>query len=244
MKKGKSQTRADRIMQEALEAVEKRQSHDTSGANSSSDDDQSNGDRSMDGSDDVEVMDGEDNAEDLSPSHGSSSHMIQRETYLRLFADFENYRKRAQKDREAAELSGKEKILRGFLEILDSFDRGFSNLDEKGGVLEQGVRMILSQADHWLKTEGLERIQTTGAIFDPTVHEAVSTISHDTIEAGRVVSEVRRGYRWHRRLLRAASVVVSKGPQEGSFPATNSTIIESSSTESPSRDSSKNNEQE
>ena len=136
---------------------------------------------------------------------------VDREAYLRLLAEFENFRKRAQKDREASELSGKERILRGFLEILDNFERGISQAADDGSALATGMRMILSQAENWLIGEGLIRIETRGLKFDPQTHEAISQVEDDQIEAGFVVEEIRRGYRWRERLLRPAAVVVSKG---------------------------------
>ncbi|MDB5038073.1 MAG: molecular chaperone GrpE [Bacteriovoracaceae bacterium] len=76
--------------------------------------------------------------------------------------------------------------------------------------LADGIRIILSQVEIWLKSEGLERIESLGKVFDPTVHEAISQAESDQ-PAGIIIEEIKRGYKWSSRLLRAATVVVSAG---------------------------------
>ena len=194
MKRKDSNVVADQLMKEALDAVEKRE---TEGVDSQ----------------DVEVSVAVDESSSEAPQTQAVdlSNYVEKENFLRLFAEFENFRKRAQKEREAAEISGREKILKGFLEVLDSFDRGFANLKDDTSPIAEGVRMILSQSEHWLRTEGLERIATVGEVFDPAQHEAVASLESESIESGKIIQELRRGYKWQKRLLRAASVVVSKG---------------------------------
>lgn len=184
---------ADRLIQEALKAVEKEEI-----VESDSDSKELS---------EISVVDDEPSG----PIQIDLKKYVDREAYLRLLAEFENFRKRAQKDKEAAELSGKERILRGFLEILDNFERGISQAADDSSALATGMRMILSQAEHWLSSEGLVRIETHGLKFDPQAHEAISHIADDQVEAGYIVEEIRRGYRWRDRLLRPAAVVVSKG---------------------------------
>lgn len=140
-------------------------------------------------------------------------HYIEREAYLRLAADLENFRKRAMKERQDAERNGRERILRGCLEIFDNLERGLAGAKSQGDPLAEGIRMILSQVENWLKTEGLQVIATKGQVFDPTVHEAVSQIERDDMPTGMVVEEIRRGYRWSDRLLRPAAVIVSKAKE-------------------------------
>lgn len=135
---------------------------------------------------------------------------VEREAYLRLAADFENFRKRAWKERQDSERSGREKVLRDFLEILDNLDRGLVQARDDQGALAVGMRMVLSQAEAWLKAEGLKRIESVGEMFDPTIHEAVSQVERSDVETGRIVEEVKRGYRWADRLLRPASVIVAR----------------------------------
>ena len=182
-------SKADLLIEEAVKAVE---SHEDGGS-----------------SDEIREKDG------VSKDSGTIAKIdlqqfIDKEAYLRLAADFENFRKRALKERKDSERLGKEKILRGFLEILDNMDRALTQSADKTGPLADGIRMVVSQVDSWLKSEGLVRIETIERAFDPSVHEAVSQIESQAHAAGMVIMEVRRGYKWSDRLLRAAAVVVCK----------------------------------
>jgi molecular chaperone GrpE len=78
--------------------------------------------------------------------------------------------------------------------------------------LADGIRMVMSQVESWLKSEGLNRVETQGLAFDPTIHEAIKQVETSDVPAGHIVQEVRRGYRWADRLLRPAAVVVNKKP--------------------------------
>jgi molecular chaperone GrpE len=140
---------------------------------------------------------------------------VDREAYMRLAADFENFRKRSSKERAEAEKVGKERAVRGVLEILDNFDRALSQVQGESSPFVDGVRMILSQLEAWLKAEGFERIAAVGEVFDPHLHEAVSQVSRSDLSNGVVVQELRRGYRMGDRLLRPAGVVVNRNQEEG-----------------------------
>lgn len=135
---------------------------------------------------------------------------VEKEAYMRLAADFDNFRKRALKERSEWERLGKEKAFRGALEIVDNLARGLSQAGEDTSPLATGMQMVLSQAESWLQQEGLTRIPALGEKFDPLVHEAVAQIEDASKEDGTIVEEVKRGYRWPDRLLRPASVVVVK----------------------------------
>jgi molecular chaperone GrpE len=139
---------------------------------------------------------------------------VEKEAYLRLAADLENFRKRAIRERQEAERNGRERILRGCLEIFDNLERGLKGAKDQNDPLAEGIKMILSQVENWLKSEGLQSIATKGEIFDPAVHEAVTQIERQDLPNGSIVEEVRKGYRWSDRLLRPASVVVSKQKEE------------------------------
>lgn len=136
---------------------------------------------------------------------------VKREDYLKLAADFENFKRRALKERQENERLGREHILRGFLDILDNLERGLAQTNDDRSPLAQGMQMILSQAHAWMKSEGLERIKTLQATFDPAIHEAVGAIESENHGPGMIVEEVRSGYRWSDRILRPAGVIVAKG---------------------------------
>jgi len=142
---------------------------------------------------------------------------VDKESHLRLAADFENFRKRAVKERQDAERVGKEKVLREFLDILDNLDRGMQQAGDLSSPLAEGIRMVLTQIDLWLKNEGLTRIESFGQPFDPNVHEAIAQENSEIVPTGHIISEVRRGYKWSDRLLRPAAVIVSRReePSEG-----------------------------
>ncbi len=133
---------------------------------------------------------------------------------LRSQADFENYRKRAAREREEAIRFANAGLLERLLPLLDNFDLGLAAAanDQAGATIVQGLEMVRRQFADYLKSAGVEVIDAQpGELFDPTRHEALAQEAHDQIEEGHVIRQVRRGYRLHDRLLRAAAVFVSSG---------------------------------
>lgn len=119
------------------------------------------------------------------------------EKYLRLAADFENYRKRIHGELKHAVASGNERILLEIADVLDAIDRS------KTGDYDMGV--LLEQI---LKKHGLVRVETTGKPFDPNTMEAVSMVEGRPEESQRVQSEVRAGWLMHNRVIRPARVII------------------------------------
>ncbi len=133
---------------------------------------------------------------------------------LRLQADFDNFRKRTQKDRALDIQRGAELVLVDLLPVLDHFEMGLAAAREHNtppGVLE-GFELVLSQFQNVLARHGVEPIPTVGQAFDPHCHEAVAHEPSAEVPAEVIIREVRRGYRAGERLLRPAQVVVSSGP--------------------------------
>jgi len=137
------------------------------------------------------------------------------EEYLRQLqykqAEFENYRKRTQRERE--ELA-KEMIPVGeALPILESLERA---LEAPGGEdsIREGVRLIRDQLWSLLEKKGVERVPGVGEAFDPNHHEAIAQQPHTEVPEGRVALEYQPGFRLGDRVIRAAKVVVSSGPPE------------------------------
>jgi molecular chaperone GrpE len=192
-----TKSRADLLIEEALKAVEAKED------DSVADEDQELAERPST------------SAELASIGRVDLQKYIDREAYMRLAADFENFRKRASKERAEAEKVGKERAVRSILEILDNFDRALFQVQGESNPFVDGVRMILSQLETWLKAEGFERITAVGEVFDPHLHEAVSQVSRSDLSNGVVVQELRRGYRMGDRLLRPAGVVVNRNQEEG-----------------------------
>jgi molecular chaperone GrpE len=151
--------------------------------------------------------------------------------YVRLNADFENFKKRAARERQEAIRYANEGLLEKLIPILDNFEMAMqaanapqaSAAQAKGSqgqaapahggaadALKQGVNMIASQLKSALNEAGLEEIDATGQVFNPNLHEAVSQQESKDVPEGRVLQQLRKGYRLRDRLVRPATVIVSK----------------------------------
>jgi molecular chaperone GrpE len=137
---------------------------------------------------------------------------------LRLTADFDNYKKRAARERQEAISYANESLLTKLLPIMDSFEMAIAaanstSKSESGAQsLQAGVVMVSNQLKSILADSGLEEIDATGKPFDPNLHEAVSQEATKAVPEGHVVRQIRKGYKFRNRLLRAAGVVVAKKP--------------------------------
>ena len=134
---------------------------------------------------------------------------------LRTTADFDNFRKRAARERQDAVKFANESLLQKLIPVLDSFDMASAAAGASEGAaqsLQAGVNMILSQLRSAVTEAGLEEIDATGKTFDPNFHEAVSQQETAAVPEGQVVRQLRRGYKLRERLLRPATVIVAKKP--------------------------------
>src|SRR5437879_1158669 len=138
------------------------------------------------------------------------------ERLLRTTADFDNFKKRAGREKQEAIKFANESLLQKLVPVLDNFDMALSaaqtDQSEAAEALQTGINMIHQQLRNVLIEAGLEEIDATGKPFDPNLHEAVS--QKETLEApeGHVLQQLRKGYKLKDRLLRPASVVVAKHP--------------------------------
>jgi molecular chaperone GrpE len=130
------------------------------------------------------------------------------EMYLRALADFDNYRRRVERDRAGAARAGKKELLLSLLEVLDSFDRALDHVGGAPDAFLEGLRAIHRKMLSLLEAQGVTPIDTLREPFDPELHEAVGSVVSDEYEAGSIVDEVQRGYRWGGELLRAPRVRV------------------------------------
>jgi len=128
----------------------------------------------------------------------------------RAEADFQNYKRRAEQEREELRRYGNVSVIINLLPVLDDFERAFSSLDSHLAGLSwfDGILLIYRKLRQLLENAGVTPIETEGQSFDPRFHEAVA---HVDGEEGKVISEVQRGYKLHDRVLRPAMVVVGKG---------------------------------
>jgi molecular chaperone GrpE len=132
--------------------------------------------------------------------------------YLRALADFDNYRKRVERERGAVARSGKREVLRALLDVLDNFDRAFSHIGDAPSSVFQGVQLLQRQIMALLEAQGVLPLKSLGETFNPELHEAIGTVESEDVEPGTVVEEVQRGYRWGDEVLRPARVRVASGP--------------------------------
>jgi molecular chaperone GrpE len=135
---------------------------------------------------------------------------------LRLAADFENYKKRAARDKEDWAKFANEDLLRTILPFIDNLERAINHAQKTSdtGVLIEGVRLTIQQILQSLNKFGLSSFQSVGKPFDPTVHEAMLVVETDKHEPNQVVEEFQKGYLLNDRLLRPATVSVSKPPEK------------------------------
>jgi molecular chaperone GrpE len=131
--------------------------------------------------------------------------------WLRLRADFENFKKRVQKEKADLMKFGNESLLKDMLPILDNLERAVDHGKEarQNTPLLEGVEITLKQFLNTLERFGVKPVPAVGEVFDPEKHEAVSQVESDQ-EPHRVISEIQKGYLFHDRLLRPAKVIVSK----------------------------------
>jgi molecular chaperone GrpE len=136
---------------------------------------------------------------------------------LRQTADFDNFKKRAAREKTDAIKYANEGLLQKLIPIVDNFEMALaaaSNENAAGSTqsLQQGVAMIQTQLRNALLEAGLEEIDATNKVFDPNLHEAVSQKETNEVPDGSVVQQLRKGYKFRERLVRPASVVVAKKP--------------------------------
>ncbi len=136
--------------------------------------------------------------------------------HLRLRADFDNYRKRMQRDLVDAREFSRLGTLEEILPVLDHFQMAmaYANQSADYATLKQGMDMILVEFERCFENLGVTRIVCVGEPFDPNHHEAVATEPSDEVPDGVILRETKAGYRLGDRLLRAPAVVVSSGKPE------------------------------
>ena len=137
---------------------------------------------------------------------------------LRTAADFENFKKRAARERLEAAQSATAALIQKLLPVLDHFEMAQAAAQNApappDGIasLQAGIAMIQQQLKGILAETGLEEIDASGKPFDPTLHEAVSQLETADVPEGHVVQQIRKGYKLRDRLLRPATVIVAKKP--------------------------------
>lgn len=134
---------------------------------------------------------------------------------LRLQADFDNFRRRTNKERDELFTRANESIMSELLTVLDHMDLALTNLQAgatANAPVAKGFQMVADQLRTTLGKFGLKAIDASGVTFDANLHESLSQAPSDTVAEGVVLNQVRKGYKLGDKLLRPARVIVSSGP--------------------------------
>ena len=153
-------------------------------------------------------------AEELSPEAKLQAELDKlKDTYLRLVAEYDNYRKRTLKEKSELIRSGGEKVLTELLPVVDDLDIALQNLDKATDLdaLKEGMHLIYAKFADYLSRQGVTPITTEEAPFDEELHEAIATFPAPSEELkGKIIDCVKKGYKLHDKVLRHASVVVGQ----------------------------------
>lgn len=132
--------------------------------------------------------------------------------YLRLAADFQNFKRRTEQEKSDIYKYANEKFATGLLEVLDNFDRAIEQENQDTSIDEnflEGMKMIFSQLQNVLKQNGVEEIDALGKPFDPLLHHAVMTENTDEFESGEVTKVMQKGYTLKDKVIRPSMVAVA-----------------------------------
>ncbi len=133
--------------------------------------------------------------------------------YLRLSAEFDNYRKRTLKERMELIKNAGEDILINFLPVIDNLDRAKKSVDDAKDIegVKQGVELIYNNLKDFLSQRGIKEIQATGSEFDTDLHEAITKIpAPEESMKDKVIDVIEKGYKLHDKVIRYAKVVIGE----------------------------------
>jgi molecular chaperone GrpE len=133
-----------------------------------------------------------------------------RDLHRRVLADFDNYRKRVQRDQDSAAQAGKRQLVLALLDVLDDFERALAYADTAPESILAGTRVIHQRLTELLQAQGVVPYNSAGQPFDPALHEAVAVSHSAQVPSGVVLDELRHGYRWGDEVLRPARVRVAQ----------------------------------
>lgn len=146
------------------------------------------------------------------PEQGAAQYAELNDKYLRLYSDFDNFRKRTLKEKIELSKSASAEIIIKLLPVLDDFERGIKAFDassESGQALKDGIVLIYNKFLATLTQQGLERMRTSGEKFDTDFHEAITNIpAPSPDQKGKIMDEVEKGYLLNGKVIRYAKVVV------------------------------------
>ena len=142
----------------------------------------------------------------------------ERDQYLdalqRLKAEFDNFRKRNDRDRQTIAVGATREVVRGLLPVMDNLERAVLALGDQGEQIVAGLEMVRGQLAGLLSGHGVEEIAAHGEAFDPTVHEAIAAVPSPGHSEGTVIEVVEKGYRHSEHVLRPSRVVIAAAEQQ------------------------------
>jgi len=152
-------------------------------------------------------------AKEASIAEAQEKERIAQDKYLRLFAEFENYRTRSAKEQLELISTANGKLLEKLADVKDNFDRAFAEENKSGDLaaFEKGIKLIQEQFNKILSDFGLETIDPSGEAFDPNMHEALMKQPSENVEEGKIIQVYQKGYKIKNKLLKTAKVIVSSG---------------------------------
>ncbi len=135
---------------------------------------------------------------------------VANDKYLRLYSDFENYKKRQMKERSELIKTAGSDVIASLLPVLDDFERALKAMDSQTGSdsVKEGVQLIYQKLKSLLSQRGLETIDSLNQPFDTDLHEAITNMTVAEDKKGLVIDEIEKGYKLHDKVLRHAKVVV------------------------------------
>lgn len=138
------------------------------------------------------------------------------ERYLRVQAEYANYRNRTEREKSEIYARAGESIVSNLLEVKDNFERALSSVTEEERELSfyQGIEMVANQFNEILAEKGLQEIEAMGQPFDPNHHQAVMQMEDENAEPNHVIQVLQKGYQYGDKILRPTMVVVSKQKEE------------------------------
>ena len=185
-----SETEAEAFAEEAAEAAE---ANEESGEAAEGADEAESGKESGEEKEEEVKEEGKEESDDL--------------RYLRLMADFQNYKKRVEKEKKDLYSYANEKIMNELLAVLDNFERALDHDMDEG--FKEGIEMIFKQLQDVLEKSGLAEIPALGEEFDPNVHNAVMTEETEDYESGKVSGVMQKGYTLNGKVIRPSMVKVA-----------------------------------
>ncbi|HRI32203.1 MAG TPA: nucleotide exchange factor GrpE [Saprospiraceae bacterium] len=163
--------------------------------------------------DENEALQGADGSSKLSETEALKEALNeQKDKYLRLFAEFDNYKKRTFKEKMDTIRNASQELIQEILPVLDDFERAqkWAEQQKDESLFPEGMRLLQHKLQTILKSKGLEPIESIGQTFDPNYHEAITEIAAGDDMKGKVVDSIERAYTLNDKIIRFAKVVVGK----------------------------------